>query len=122
MGRLRSPSVHELARGSGVRWTTMSAAAEAPQRNSRVVGSDGRLLKWLVLALFVEKASHGYDVVKRYERRFGWLMPRSHPRIYEEIRRVGDAALIAPTQLDGLGSEHGLECRSYDTTVAGVEA
>jgi DNA-binding PadR family transcriptional regulator len=47
---------------------------------------------WLVLGLVIERPSHGYEIVRRYEDRFAWLLPISSSSVYgalERLRRDG---------------------------------
>jgi DNA-binding PadR family transcriptional regulator len=56
---------------------------------------------WLILALIIEKPSHGYELYQRYERRIGSFVPVSVPRVYHAIERLRAAKLIEPIEIQG---------------------
>lgn len=79
---------------------------------------------WLVLALLIERPSHGYEVSQRYDERFGSFAALSVPRIYAAIDRLRDAGMIEPIVLDpakATRKQH-LMRRSYRATAAGAQA
>jgi DNA-binding PadR family transcriptional regulator len=79
---------------------------------------------WLVLALLIERPSHGYEISQRYEQRFGSFAPHTPPRIYAALDRLHKAGMIEPTTIkpeNPSGRQH-LMRRSYMATPAGAEA
>lgn len=79
---------------------------------------------WLVLALVIEKPSHGYEIDRRYEARFGAFLPLSTSRVYEALRRLNRMGLIERIALRPEGhsrKQHGLR-QSYRAKRAGVQA
>jgi DNA-binding PadR family transcriptional regulator len=52
---------------------------------------------WLVLGLLIEKPSYGYEVYRRFERRYDDLLPsRGTTRIYSALESLERARLIEP--------------------------
>lgn len=49
---------------------------------------------WLVLGLVIERPSHGYEIVQRYEARYGWLLPISSGSVYEALKRLRRDGLL----------------------------
>ena len=79
---------------------------------------------WLVLVLVIEQPSHGYEIHRRYEQRFGGLLPVSMARLYPILGQLHKAGMIEPIRLEPLDQprkQHGLR-RSYRATPAGVQA
>jgi DNA-binding PadR family transcriptional regulator len=66
------------------------------QRNRAPVGA-------AVLALVIEKPSHGYEVWQRFEQRFGGLLDVGSSRIYQVVNGLLDEGLIEelPGEVDG---------------------
>lgn len=56
-------------------------------------------LRWLVLALVIEKPSYGYEISERYARRFGTFMPAARNAVYGALDRLEQVGLIAPQPL-----------------------
>jgi DNA-binding PadR family transcriptional regulator len=83
------------ARGGGHRGSTV--ASEAP---TRAATGTLPLAAWLVLALVVEKPSHGYELYQRYERRFAGLLPKSRSSIYEILPRLRADGMIEPIVIE----------------------
>jgi len=79
---------------------------------------------WLVLALLLEKPSHGYEVSQRYDERFGAFASLSVPRIYAALDRLRDAGMIEPVVLGPAkpARKQHLMRRSYRATAAGAHA
>src|SRR6266705_1532164 len=79
---------------------------------------------WLVLALVIEQPSHGYELIQRYQRRFGAFVPLSVPRVYGALDRLHEMGLIEPIALKGRkpAPRQQRMRRSYRATEAGVEA
>jgi len=79
---------------------------------------------WLVLALVIEQASHGYEISQRYQRRFGSFVSMSVPRVYAALDRLRDTGLIEPIALKPTQAsrKRQLMRRSYRATEAGAEA
>jgi DNA-binding PadR family transcriptional regulator len=79
---------------------------------------------WLVLALVIEQPSHGYEISRRYERRFGSFQSMSVPRVYGALDRLRDAGMIDPITLKPVkpARRQHLMRRSYRATDAGVQA
>jgi DNA-binding PadR family transcriptional regulator len=79
---------------------------------------------WLVLALVIEQASHGYEISQRYQRRFGAYLSMSVPRLYAALDRLRDSGLIEPvvlTPAKATRKQH-LMRRTYRATEAGMQA
>jgi DNA-binding PadR family transcriptional regulator len=98
-----------------------SAGAAVHERGLEDARSPGL---WFVLALVIEQPSHGYEILQRYERRFGSLLPMSVPRIYGALDRLRDAGMIKPITIKpakSTGRQH-LMRRSYQATAAGAKA
>jgi DNA-binding PadR family transcriptional regulator len=79
---------------------------------------------WLVLALVIEKPSHGYEIDRRYASRFGWFLPLSTSRVYSLLDRLHDVGMIEQIALESAErprKQHGLR-RSYRATPAGARA
>jgi DNA-binding PadR family transcriptional regulator len=79
---------------------------------------------WLVLALVIEQASHGYEICQRFQRHFGSFMSMSVPRIYGALDRLRDAGMIEPAVLKPgkpARRQHQMR-RSYRATSMGVDA
>lgn len=83
----------------------------APQRATRDgfrstpgsgrAGEDGRSQAyWLILGLVIDEPSHGYEISRRYESRFGELVPLTVPRVYAALDRLRDDGLIEPVALE----------------------
>jgi DNA-binding PadR family transcriptional regulator len=88
-------------------------------------GDDARSpVGWLVLALLIEQPSHGYEVSRRYDGRFGSFAALSVPRIYAALDRLRDAGMIEPIVLDNAKPQRKqhLMRRSYRATAAGESA
>jgi DNA-binding PadR family transcriptional regulator len=79
---------------------------------------------WLVLALVIEQPSHGYEISRRYERRFGSFQSMSVPRVYAALDRLRDGGMIEPIALKPVkpARKQHLMRRSYRATDAGVQA
>jgi DNA-binding PadR family transcriptional regulator len=95
--------------------------APAPERTLEDARTPGL---WLVLALVIEEPSHGYEIVQRYEDRFGSLLPMSFPRLYGALDRLREAGMIEPVTIKPAkpaGRQH-LMRRSYKATAAGTKA
>jgi DNA-binding PadR family transcriptional regulator len=79
---------------------------------------------WLVLALLIERPSHGYELSQRYDERFGSFASLSVPRIYAALDRLRDGGMIEPMPLQegkAVPKQH-LMRRSYRATATGVAA
>lgn len=77
-----------------------------------------------MLALVIEQPSHGYEISRRYERRFGSFAPLSVPRVYSALDRLRDSGMIEPVALkpaEPAGRQH-LMRRSYRATRSGTQA
>jgi DNA-binding PadR family transcriptional regulator len=107
------------ARGGGHRGST--AASEAPAYAATGTLS---LAAWLVLALIVERPSHGYEIYQRYERRFAGFLPKSRSSIYEVLPRLKAEGMIESIVIEPdcpAGRQH--ESRnSYRATRMGAQA
>jgi DNA-binding PadR family transcriptional regulator len=78
----------------------------------------------MVLALVLEKPSHGYEIHRRYEWRFGGFLPTSRPSVYAILDRLRSAGMIESIVLEPTGSsrkQHELR-RSYRATRKGAQA
>lgn len=99
----------------------LTVAREARGR----AGEDARSpVGWLVLALLIERPSHGYELSQRYDERFGSFAALSVPRIYAALDRLRDSKMIEPIVLDTtkpMPRQH-LMRRSYRATSAGAQA
>jgi DNA-binding PadR family transcriptional regulator len=107
-------------------------AANKPQQASATVSDVGDRAAddarssglWLVLALVIEQPSHGYEISRRYQARFGSLIPTSVPRIYGALDRLREMGMIEPARVRPVkpgGKQHRMR-RSYRATEAGVAA
>lgn len=79
---------------------------------------------WLVLALVIQRPSHGYEIEQRYDSRFGSFLPLTTSRVYGALARLSDASLIERIALRAEGrsrKQHRLR-QSYRATRAGVQA
>lgn len=79
---------------------------------------------WLVLALLIEQPSHGYELSRRYDERFGEFAALSVPRVYAALDRLRDSGMIEPIVLNNsepTRKQH-LMRRSYSATAAGEQA
>lgn len=79
---------------------------------------------WLVLALVIQQPSHGYEIERRYDSRFGSFLPLTTSRVYGALARLSDAGLIERIALKPEGrsrKQHKLR-QSYRATRAGVQA
>lgn len=68
---------------------------------------------WLVLGLVIERPSHGYEIARRYEARFGWLLPIGSSSLYaalERLRRDGLLEEIAEDEPVGDARSRGRRC------------
>lgn len=54
--------------------------------------------QWLILTLVIEKPSYGYEIGKRYDRRFGSFLPTSRSTIYNGLDRFQQVELVEPQQ------------------------
>jgi DNA-binding PadR family transcriptional regulator len=82
------------------------------------------LAAWMVLALVLEQPSHGYEIHRRYERRFGGFMLTSKSSLYAILNRLRDAGMIESIVLEPTGrsrKQHDLR-RSYRATREGARA
>jgi DNA-binding PadR family transcriptional regulator len=82
------------------------------------------LAAWMVLALVVEQPSHGYEIHRRYELRFGGFLPTSMSSLYAILSRLWDAGMIELVVLEPTGrsrKQHDLR-RSYRATRKGAQA
>lgn len=82
------------------------------------------LSAWLVLALVIERPSHGYELHQRYELRFGGLSPKSKPSVYLLLGRLEEGGMIEPIVIESLGGarrQHDSR-RSYRATPNGARA
>jgi DNA-binding PadR family transcriptional regulator len=80
---------------------------------------------WCVLALLIEKPSHGYEVSQRYDMRFGSIASLSVPRVYAAIDHLNEAGLVEAARLHTPGkavSKQELMRHSYRVTAAGRKA
>lgn len=79
---------------------------------------------WLVLALIIEQPSHGYEIHRRYEQRFGGFLPTSRPRLYAILEQLRSSRMVESIVLesgDGSRKQHDLR-RSCRATKAGAQA
>jgi DNA-binding PadR family transcriptional regulator len=79
---------------------------------------------WLVLALVIQQPSHGYEIDRRYDSRFGSFLPLTTSRVYGALARLSDAGLIERIALKPEGrsrKQHKLR-QSYRATRTGVQA
>jgi DNA-binding PadR family transcriptional regulator len=99
-----------------------TALPEARERRARAVEDARSPVGWLVLALLIERPSHGYELSQRYEERFGSFASLSVPRIYAALDRLRDAGMIEAIALDTSKStpKQHLMRRSYRATAAGL--
>lgn len=91
-------------------------------------GAEGAfsLSTWLVLALVIERPSHGYELYQRYDERFGGLSPRGRPSVYSLLSRLEDGGMIEPIMIESESSspprrQNDLR-RSYRATPTGAQA
>ena len=102
------------------------ARADRAQQSGARQGDDGRApAHWLILGLVLEEPSHGYEIGRRYESRFGDVVPLTVPRVYAALDRLRDDGLIEPLVLDRtreVPSRRELMRRSYEATREGAEA
>jgi len=84
--------------------------------------SEGR--RWLVLALVVERPSHGYGIAKRYESRFGWFAPMTSSGVYAALAQLHEHELLEEIELETVGeiSRKRTWRRNYRATAEGVGA
>jgi DNA-binding PadR family transcriptional regulator len=99
-------------------------SASQAARQLRPVDDQRSPAVWLVLALVIEQASHGYEISQRYQRRFGAFLSMSVPRVYAALDRLRDTELIEPVALEPGQATRKQELmrRTYRATNAGVEA
>ena len=102
------------------------AAASLTARQPRATGAEDLIspAAWLVLALVIEQASHGYELSQRYQRRFSSFMPLSAPRVYGALDRLREAGMIesiAPRRSKSASKQERMR-RSYRSTDKGVQA
>jgi DNA-binding PadR family transcriptional regulator len=79
---------------------------------------------WLALGLVIEQPTHGYELSRRYQHRFGAFVPVNLPRLYRALDRLHETGMIEPMPLSGKKStpkQHRMR-RSFRATDAGVEA
>ncbi len=97
------------------------ASKDGPARASDDARSP---VPWLVLALLIEQPSHGYEISRRYDERFGSFAALSVPRIYAALDRLRDTGLIEPIVLNAAepARKQHLMRRSYRATPGGAEA
>ncbi len=98
---------------------SLSSTREARTR----AAEDGRsAVGWLVLALLIERPSHGYELSQRYDERFGSFAALSVPRVYAALDRLREAGMIEPMPLEtgkSVPKQH-LMRRSYRATATGA--
>jgi DNA-binding PadR family transcriptional regulator len=98
-----------------------SSRAEAGRPNE-----DGRApAYWLILGLVIEEASHGYEISRRYDARFGDVSPLTISRVYAALDRLRDDGLIEQLAIEEVAetpSRRQLMRRSYRATPAAGEA
>jgi DNA-binding PadR family transcriptional regulator len=110
----------EMGEGEG-RPRDFVAASDAPAGAAEGALS---LSAWLVLALVIERPSHGYELYQRYELRFGGLSPRSKPSVYSLLARLEESGMIEPIVIESSGRarrQHDSR-RSYRATGTGARA
>lgn len=83
---------------------------------------DGR--RWLVLALIVEQPSHGYEIAKRYESRFGWFAQMTSSGVYAALAQLHESGLVEEIELETSGQAPRKRAwrRNYRATADGVRA
>lgn len=100
-------------------------SARLARRKARATGTEDLISSaaWLVLALLIEQASHGYEISQRYQRRFGSFMPLSVPRVYGALDRLREAGMIEPvaTRAKSASKQERMR-RSFRATKEGAEA
>ncbi len=107
-------------------------AEESGLKGSRAVSDEAAgaadaalsLSTWLVLALVIERPSHGYELYQRYEQRFSGLSPRGKPSVYSVLNRLEDGGMIEPIVIESSGRprrQHDSR-RSYRATRTGARA
>lgn len=82
------------------------------------------LAAWLVLALILERPSHGYEIYQRYELRFGGLLSTSKSSLYGILPRLETGGMIESIVIEpvgGAGRQHESR-RSYRATRMGAQA
>jgi DNA-binding PadR family transcriptional regulator len=94
------------------------------ERHARARGAEDQPSPsvWLVLALVIEQPSHGYELNRRYQSRFGSLLPMSVPRVYGALDRLRETGMVEPIKATKSAPRQHLMRRSYRATEAGMEA
>lgn len=78
---------------------------------------------WFVMGLVIERSSHGYEIVQRYDARFGWLLPISSASVYEALKRLRHAGLLEEVPEEGpVHDARSRGRRRLRATRAGAEA
>jgi DNA-binding PadR family transcriptional regulator len=96
----------------------------APDETAGTVEGALSLSAWLVLALVIERPSHGYELYQRYDLRFGGLSPRSKPSVYSLLTRLEGSGMIEPIVIESAGRarrQHDSR-HSYRATRTGARA
>jgi DNA-binding PadR family transcriptional regulator len=84
----------------------------------------GSSVAWLILGLIIEKPSHGYELYKRYEARYGRFLPLSRSNVYSVLGRLRGAEMVEEVVLDAPGParKQSDSRRSHRATRAGAVA
>ncbi len=78
---------------------------------------------WLVLGLVIERPSHGYEIVQRYDDRFGWLLPISSSGVYGDLERLrGDGFLEEIAEEQPVGDARSRSRRCLRATRLGAQS
>ncbi len=58
-------------------------------------------LKYVILELLREKPSHGYEIIRALEERFGGFYSPSPGAVYPTLQMLEEMGYVSPTQQDG---------------------
>lgn len=92
--------------------------------NAQALGELRSPLVWLVLGLVIERPSHGYEIARRYEDRFGSFLPISGSSVYASLDRLHGAGMLEEIAVedDEEADARSRGRRRYRATRAGVGA
>jgi DNA-binding PadR family transcriptional regulator len=79
-------------------------------------------VNWAVLGLVIEKPSYGYELSRRFERRFGGLLRVGTSHIYAALNSLEKSALIEPMPIEAGPEKRRQPKIHYRATAAGARA